>query len=87
MRTVCFNVTLPRHSPAMPREVESSKTDQGPKCFLLGPCYHLVKHVEIEHKSKEKSEQMGVSEVTEEVIVRDIKTEKVDTMTYISYEI
>ena len=80
-RTECFNRFLPRHSPAMPREVESSKAEEGTKCFLLGPCYHLVKHVEIEQRSKEKSEQMGGTEVTEEVIVRDIKTEKVNINT------
>ena len=75
----CFNIALPWNSPAMQKELESSKVETGNKYLLLGPCYHLVNNVDGQRKMKKEilPQKMVESEDTAE-IVRDIKAEKVE---------
>ena len=62
----------------MQREAAGSELKARKKYYLLGPCYHLVRNVQIKEETSENkdlpAETMGESEATE---VRDIKKEKV----------
>ena len=62
----------------MQREEEGSELKTRKKYFLLGPCYHLVRNVQIKEENSENrdlsGDKMGETEGAE---VRDIKKEKV----------
>ena len=62
----------------MQSEAGGSEQKTRGKYYLLGPCYHLVRNVQIKEETSEitdiPAENMGETEATE---VRDIKKEKV----------
>ena len=70
-------------------EEEGSELNTRRRYYLLGPCYHLVRNVQIKEETTENkdlpADKMGETEATE---VRDIKKEKVKCKsTYINRRI
>ena len=65
----------------MQREAAGSELNTRRKYYLLGPCYHLVRNVQIKEDTSQNKdlpgETMGETEATE---VRDIKKEKVKVL-------
>ena len=63
----------------MQREEEGSELKTRRKYYLLGPCYHLVRSLQMKEETSEDlpADKMGEREGTE---VRDIKKEKVKVL-------
>ena len=66
----------------MQREAAGSELKTRRKYYLLGPCYHLVRNVQVKEETPETEDLTGETMAeTEPTDVRDIKKEKVNVLT------
>ena len=66
----------------MQREAGGPELKTGGKYYLLGPCYHLVRNVQVKEETPETEDLTGETMAeTEPTEVRDIKKEKVNVLT------
>ena len=66
----------------MQREAGGPELKTGGKYYLLGPCYHLVRNVQVKEETPETKDLTGETMAeTEPTEVRDIKKEKVNVLT------